>query len=551
MLKNLSVQNYALIDELELPLDKGLTTISGETGAGKSILLGALGLILGNRADLSTLRNQEKKCVVEGTFALRPALQSVLEEHDLDFEENSIFRREITPSGKSRAFVNDTPTTLAVLREISLHLIDVHSQHETLLLNDVDFQLGLLDSFAGNAQQLESYRIEYKKYRELSAEKRKLQEATAQDAGDTDYLQFLYEELEKAKLEEGEQQQLEEELEVLENAGEIQDGLSNSLHYLENPEGGINSQVQEISNLLNGLARYKGELNSAAQRLDSVRIELDDLRMELENQLAEIDFSPEHKNKLDERLSLILSLQKKHQVQSVQELLEKQSALEQRLEELSQINERKAKIDQELARQREKLQDEAGKLRASREKIAPELAKEVQGLLADLNMTDAQFNIDIVPGEEFTQRGADNVQFSFSANRGLSAKPLHKVASGGELSRVMLALKAIMSRSKGLPTIIFDEIDSGVSGGTAGKIGDILSSMSDNMQVLAITHLPQIAARGDAHLKVAKEFKKDAAVTSLQKLSGDQRKNEIARLLSGEKITDAALQNAESLLTGE
>lgn len=549
MLLQLTIQNYALIEELHLDLSDGLTTLTGETGAGKSILLGALSLILGQRADLSVLRNTQQKCIIEGTFKIDEKWRPFFEKHHLDFDTHTILRREITPAGKSRAFVNDTPAKLSILQTLSEHLIDVHSQHQTLLLNDTGFQLGLLDAFAKNEQELQNYKEVYQQYKKLIAEKDRITHQAKNPAADREYTQFLFDELEKAKLQPGESDALQKELEELEHVGEIQEGLSLALHLLQNPEQGVQEQINEAHAAVERASRFKGDIVPFAERLNSVRIELDDLRMELENRHGEIEYNPERKTKLDERWSHLLHLQQKHKVDTEQELLQRQKELNEQLQSLDSLQQRQAKIDAEIAQATAKVQDAALQLRKSRKKVAPQLAQKVKELLSSLNMQDAEFRIDIAERDNYRSTGKDEVLFAFSANKGVDVKPLQKIASGGELSRVTLALKAIMARTKGLPSIIFDEIDSGVSGGTAGKIGDILSDMGQYMQVIAITHLPQIAARGQEHYKVEKATSQGQVQTGITRLMEEQRNYEIARLLSGENITDAALQNARELLS--
>ena len=548
MLLQLTIQNYALIEKLHLELGEGLTTLTGETGAGKSILLGALSLILGQRADLSALRSKEKKCIIEGIFQVKDSWETFFEERELDFDPHTIIRREITPGGKSRAFVNDTPVNLKVLQTLSGHLIDVHSQHQTLLLNDTGFQLGLLDAFAKNEQERRHYLDRYKHYRELLREKERITGEAQSPATDREYTQFLFDELEKAKLQPGESEQLQQELEELDHAGEIQEGLGQALHLLQNPEQGAQEQINEAAAATERVSRFKSDLVPFAERLNSVRIELDDLRMELENRHGALEYDPERKAKLDERWSHLLHLQQKHQVGSEEELLQKQEELSEQLQNLDKLQERQAKIDAEIAEAEAKMQEAALLLRKSRKEVAPKLAAEVKNLLTSLNMADAEFYIEITERDNYTPSGKDAVVFAFSANKGMDTKPLQKIASGGELSRVTLALKAIMARTKGLPSIIFDEIDSGVSGGTAGKVGDILSNMGQYMQVIAITHLPQIAAKGKYHYKVEKMAVKGEMQTGISRLEGELRNREIARLLSGENITKAALQNAQELL---
>ena len=549
MLQELSVHNYALIDALELQLPEGFSTLTGETGAGKSIILGALGHILGSRAQLDALRDPTRKCIIEASFGL-PAqrFQSFFEERDLDYEHPTLIRREIAPSGKSRAFINDTPVRLDTLKELAPSLIDVHSQHENLLLQNTAFQLNLLDNFAENQPSLKAYQKEYKRYRELLTEQDQLRKAAGGPEVDVDYLQYLYDELAEAKLESGEQEKLETELERLEHAGEIQDRLSEAFQLANDEEYGASSAVQRMYQAIRSVVAYAPELKDLSERLESLTIEVEDLRQELETKNEEGAYDPGEKERLDQRLSKILHLQQKHQVSSVEELLEKQQAIEEKIQQYGTQEERRREIAELLETQEGSVQDAAIKLRKTREGVVEGLSKEINGLLKSLNLAQARLAISLYPQEQWSEHGADRLEFTFSANPGQSLRPLHKIASGGELSRVMLALKAVMARTKSLPTIIFDEIDTGVSGETAQKVASILAEMGEDMQVLSITHLPQIAARSQAQFKVYKETLKDEAQTRLQRLDPEERLQEVARLLSGENPSPAALANARELL---
>lgn len=549
MLKQLSVKNYALIDNLELGLDKGFSVITGETGAGKSILLGALGLILGKRADLSALRDDSKKCIIEGVFVIPAAHKTFFEENDLDYEEQSFIRREITPSGKSRAFVNDTPTTLAILQKLANLLIDVHSQHSNLLLADSQFQLKLLDDYSGNSAQRQEYLKAYEQLKLKRKELHSFTESIGREVNDIDYLKFLFSELSEAKLAAGEQQEIEDELSVLEHAEEISQNLAQALSSYESDEGGdvrngLLQMIQSVSELRN----YHTDYENLEERLNSSLIELDDIRSELENRAESVEHDPGRLEKLDQRLSQLLHLQKKHNLASEQELIGKRDELRAKLEDLEQYEDRKQQLEAEIEKTRKEALGKADELHNSRAGVLPAVEKNINSLLAGLNMPDARFSIQLNRQEQLTAEGNDKVVFSFSANKGMPQQPLTKVASGGEMSRVMLALKATMAEHSRLPSIIFDEIDTGVSGETAGKIGEILRQMGSRMQVLAITHLPQIASMGRSHYKVSKQSDAAKTRTEIKPLSADERLSELARLLSGEKITEAALANAKNML---
>ncbi len=548
MLQELHIRNYALIEALELSFDKGFSVITGETGAGKSILLGALALVLGKRADVKVLRNPAEKCIVEAHFLLDAALKGFFDEHDLDFERVSLLRREIAPSGKSRAFINDTPVTLNVLNALAFSLIDVHSQHETILLTDTGFQMALLDGFAHNAEVLSAYQKTYASYRELEDKIYELDAFAAKEAGDADYLQFLFDELEEAQLQEGEVEALEEELEALSHADEIKHKLSTVVQLLYTEELGAYTQAQQAQQQLASLAQLKGPYATLGERLNSLGIELDDMRMELEELAENTMADPLRAEQLSARLNKLFALQKKHQVSDVAGLLHKKEALEQKVLQLSTLEENRKALEKRHAESLERVKKQALVLSARRREAAEALSAEICGMLSRLNMPGAQLHMHLEHSDKFTRLGADQLLFKFSANKGQAVQALSKVASGGELSRVMLAIKAIMAKSKNLPTIIFDEIDAGVSGETAGSIGEILSTMGHMMQVVAITHLPQIAAKGKRHYKVLKETAAGQTHTRLIVLDEKQREMELARLLSGARISEAALENAREML---
>ncbi len=550
MLQHLSVKNYALIQQLDLEFKSGFSVITGETGAGKSILLGALGLILGKRADLKALRDPEKKCVVEGSFVLNAdRFRSYFEDNDLDFENPSIIRREILPSGKSRAFVNDTPVRLTVLAELADRLIDVHSQHQNLLLADHRFQLELIDSFVEDNQQLEAYQKLYGERRDILKKIEQLQQTTNNQLNDIDYLRFLYNELNEANLRAGEQEEIEEELKLLSSSEEISENLAAALGKLNDENGlGAMNQLAAVKGRMQQLARLHPDFEDISSRFNSLQIELEDLERELQSKTDWVEHDPEKLGKLDTRLSLLIHLQKKNKAENLGELISKRDELEAQLEMLENLDGKKEQLQQELDNKEQELSKQAARLTQLREKAANGIEKQISAVLQKLNMADASLKIELRPTAEFSSYGKDEIVFSFAANRGSQAQPLNKVASGGEMSRVMLALKSSMAQKSELPSIIFDEIDTGVSGETAGKIGDILKGMGQKMQVIAISHLPQIASQGANHFKVEKTSDEHHTYTSISQLNDDERVSELARLLSGAVVTPAALANAKNLL---
>ena len=549
MLSSISIKNYALINELHIDFSSGLSIITGETGAGKSILLGALGLVLGNRAELSTLKNTTKKCVVEAVVGIdKYNLKDFFETEDIDYEPNTILRREILPSGKSRAFVNDTPVTLSVLTLLRARLIDVHSQHQTLQVSDQQFQFQLLDAVASNDSNLTSYKSELAKY---ISEKKRLEEIQLAQREATlqyDYNAHLYNELLEAKLIEDEQELLEEKLEKINNVEEIKQNLSEALQLATDDTIGIQNLLYSLEQKLAKISMYSKEYQELSDRISIVKIELVDIIGEIETTNESVDFNPSEADQLNDRLQLIYNLQKKHYVNSISELLSIQSTLSEkvsRVENSEQLLAEQEAIVEEIAN---KLDIIALKISDARNKIIPKLSKQLENVLADLGMPHARFQIQNTLSENYYKNGKDVLQFLFSANKGGQYGELKKVASGGELSRVMLAIKKILSENSQLPTIIFDEIDSGVSGEISNKMAHIMSQMSQKMQVITITHLPQIAAKGNQHYKVFKEEVNNITTTNLKQLSEDERIVEIAEMLSGKNISDSALTHARELL---
>ena len=549
MLTQLSINNYALINQLAIDFSSGLSIITGETGAGKSILLGALGLVLGNRADLSSLKDTSRKCVVEAKVAIENYnLKAFFNEADLDYEVETIIRREILPSGKSRAFVNDTPVKLSVLNELRVKLIDVHSQHQTMQLSDNSFQFTILDALAKNQIELEKYEVHFKKLNQLRKEFQNLEESQKEANQKHDYNLHLFKELDEANIKDNEQEELEEKLEKLNNIEDIKLNLSDALEISENEEIGLQNLLNTLENRLSKISTFSKEYQNLSERITSIKIEFDDIVTELENANENVDFNPNEIEELNDRLQLIYNLQKKHYVNSNQELL---TILEELADKVSQVENAEETINnkrEEIEIVSKKLDTIALIITKNRTKAIPNLTKELETLLADLGMENARFSIKVKPITSYFTNGKDELSFLFSANKGGNFGELKKVASGGELSRIMLSVKKVLSANTQLPTIIFDEIDTGVSGEVSNKISAIMQQMSKNMQVIAITHLPQIAAKGNNHYKVFKKEIKGITTTNLKQLSTEERVVEIAEMLSGKDISDSALTHAKELL---
>ena len=549
MLTQLSINNYALIHQLSIDFSSGLSIITGETGAGKSILLGALGLVLGNRADLSSLKDTSTKCIVEAKVAISTYnLQDFFKEVDLDYELETIIRREILPSGKSRAFVNDTPVTLSVLNQLRIKLIDVHSQHQTMQLSDNNFQFAVIDAFAKNKERISSYHRGFVQLNQLKKELVELEKKQREAHQQYDYNSHLFKELTAADLKVDEQHLLEEKLERLNNVEDIKLNLSEALEISITDEIGIQSSVNNLENKLSKIAPFYKGYQNLLERITSVKIEIDDIVAELENANESIDFNPNEADEINDRLQLIYNLQKKHYVNSIEALLQVYEELSEKVLQVENADEVIANKQQEINIVSEKLDSIAATISKARNTSIPKLTKELENLLADLGMENARFSIHIKPTKNYFSNGKDALEFLFSANKGGNYGELKKVASGGELSRIMLSVKKVLSTSTQLPTIIFDEIDTGVSGEVSNKIAAIMQQMSHHMQVIAITHLPQIAAKGSSHYKVFKEEINGVTTTNLKQLSSEERIVEIAEMLSGKDISDTALIHAKELL---
>jgi DNA repair protein RecN (Recombination protein N) len=550
MIRSLSVSNYAIIEELEIQFSGGLTTITGETGAGKSILLGALGLILGNRGDAGVLKNKEQKCVVEGIFNFRnKKLDSFLASNEIDPDENIILRREISPNGKSRSFLNDTPVSLQVLKEAGDYLIDIHSQHENLDLNHNLYQLGILDAYSGSTGILDDFQLEYRTFTAILKELEALKANSLKSKAGLDFLQFQFTELEQAKFTTGEMQELEQNLELLSHAEEIKTSLYSVFQAISGEELNAVSLLKETENTLTRIEKFYPHATAIKQRIEACAIELRDISSEIERLADKTEVDPGSLEKIQERLNLLYSLLQKHRVNSIDELIKLRDEMDNRILELNSSEFRISDLEKEMAVQSEKMKVLASKLSAGRTKSIPAMERTIVELLVQLGIPNAQFKIQNQILSEPGLYGTDSVKFLFTANRKTDLQDIAKIASGGELSRLMLSIKSIISGSLGLPTIIFDEIDTGVSGEIAYRVGKIMKSMSADRQVFAITHLPQVAAKGDQHFLVYKDEKESGTRTEIKQLNKDERLVEIARMLSGEQTTDAALANARELLS--
>ncbi|HSH50274.1 MAG TPA: DNA repair protein RecN [Bacteroidales bacterium] len=549
MFQSLNVHNYALINELTIDFNKGLNIITGETGAGKSILMGALSLILGQRADTSVLKDKTKKCIVEAKFNIKPyRLKTFFDDNDLDYDDITIIRREITDNGKSRAFINDTPVNLSVLKNLSTYLVDIHSQHESLLLGDENFQMALVDSFAGHYALLHQYSEKYEEFHQVKSEYNRLINNAEKAKSDLDYLQFQYDQLEALKLNEGEQEELEEELEKLNHAEEIKLSLSKSFQLLNEEEFSILANLKEAKNNLSAIVKYLKESEDLNERMESAYIELQDIGNEIEQLNQSVEYDPSRIEFIRERLDSIYAQQQKHKVSTVSKLLQIKTNLETQIENINSYDFRSDELRQRLELRKNELIQLAQQISENRKQIIPELEHKVTRMLVLLGMLNAAFKIKQVPTEEFLPSGNEIIKFMFSANKNVIPEEIEKVASGGEISRLMLSLKSILVENKTLPTIIFDEIDAGTSGEIADKMGVIIKQMSSKMQVINITHLPQIASKADFHYLVYKKDNHQTTNTYIKLLNKDERVNEIAKMLSGKKLTDAAIQNAKVLL---
>ena len=538
-----------MIEDINMNLKPGFTIITGETGAGKSIMLGALGLLLGNRADYSSIKNPDKKCVIEGVFDISNyGLTNFFEKEDLDYEPKTIIRREILASGKSRAFVNDTPVTLSSLNNLGNYLIDIHSQHETLSLGNNDYQFQVIDTIADNEALNLEYRDALKELRNLQKREEILKEEQAQATKEYDYNVFLLNELDEAKLQPGMLEELETRYEELNNVEELTEQLNSAINNISQEEIGSLSTLKEVRNNLSKISRFSSNYESLHERVQSVIIELDDIHTELEAALENTEADPQELEKTNDKLQQIYNLQKKHNVLEIEELLTIAEDLRKQVAVSENADEALAEIASAIKKQQDDLSGIAKKLHARREKIIPSFVKETEAILSGLGMPNARLKISLEQGDKFFANGNDTLGWYLAANKGGSFKEIRKAASGGELSRIMLAVKSILAAQSNLPTIIFDEIDTGVSGDIAQKMGEILQKMGHSMQVLAITHLPQIAGQGSAHFKIFKEDTGEVTTTKIKQLEREERIDELAMMLGGNTISESARAHAISLL---
>ncbi|MCF7568190.1 DNA repair protein RecN [Sabulilitoribacter arenilitoris] len=550
MLTSLSIKNYALIDNLQVNFNNGLSIITGETGAGKSILLGGLSLILGKRADLSSLKDATKKCIIEAVFKVSNYnLKALFEAEDFDYEPLTIIRREILPSGKSRAFVNDSPVNLSSLQLLGERLIDIHSQHQTLQLTSNDFQFQIIDALANNNQLLQNYNTDLKTFKTLKSELQELLNFQAEAIKEHDYNTFLLNELVEANLVEGEQQSLEEEYETLNNIEGIKEKLSESYQLLSEEQIGVLTTLTTIKNNLQNISVFSSKYNELFNRVNSSLIDLDDVFSEIDMLQDNLEADPNRLEEVDSKLKTLHNLMQKHVASDVSELIKIKNELEEKVSIAESLDASIEEKQLEIKDKINQLKNISKQISNKRLKVIPQLKEQLQSILHSLGMPNAQFKIDIFyNGETFFANGQDELSFLFSANKGGNFSELKKAASGGELSRIMLAIKSVLSNYIQLPTIMFDEIDTGVSGEISNKMGDIMLQMSKTMQVFSITHLPQIAAKGHSHFKVYKEDVNEVTQTNLVKLNHDERIVEIAQMLGGTEMSSSAIAHAKELL---
>ena len=549
MLQQLNIKNYALIEDLSVDFTDGFSVITGETGAGKSILLGALGFVLGDRADTGVLFNKEMKCVVEAHFQLNGNnLQPLFDSNDLDFDKECIFRRELSPQKKSRAFINDTPVSLQVMKEIGSQLVDIHSQHDSLLLTDADFQLHLLDEIAQSQNLLVDYQTNYGVYNSLKRRLNELRETASKNIAENDYLKFQLDELQKVQLKEGEYAEIEQSLNVMENAEEIRSLLFSANGLLENSETAILPQLNELSSAMHRLKQLMPSSEELLQRIESTQLELKDIAYDLERIGDGAQFDEEKLQELQERFDLLSRLMMKHHVKEFEALIALRDELETKVNAFENIDQEIAQTESALKKQETLLRELASKLHALRMKAAKTFGDQVTDLARQLAMPHAMFQINVESMKDFSPTGLDQVRFMFSANKGIEVAELSKVASGGELSRLMLSIKSVVSQHNYIPTLIFDEIDTGVSGEVAAKIGGIMQGMGTSLQLISITHLPQVASKAAHHFFIYKDNEGARTQSHIKVLSTKERITEIAKMLSNDKVTPEALKAAEVLL---
>lgn len=552
MLKHLAISNYALIDSLSIAFDDGFSVITGETGAGKSILLGALGFVLGDRSDSSIMLDETKKCAVEATFVVdNERFKPFFEENDLDFEEELILRRELSPTKKSRAFINDTPVTTQQLKELGNQLVDIHSQHDSLLLTNSDFQLKIVDDAANNAPLLLEYQKVYNTYITLRNELRQLRDMSQKNVAENDFLAFQLDELLKADLQDDEYDEVSQRLELLENAEEVKTLLAQSLSTLSESELSILNQLNDLKSSVDKLRRYVPQAEQYSERLESTKIELKDIAQDLDSLQDSTQFDAASLNEIQERFDLLQRLMMKHHVSDYADLLKIREELQHKVGAFANIDEEIAQKEQELKKCEKELTKLADELSVKRKKVKVSFEKAVTEIIHQLKMPHGVFEIELSENSEyskFSESGKDNVRFLFSANKGIAPDDMSRVASGGELSRLMLAIKAVAAENNYIPTLIFDEIDTGVSGEVASKLGDIMQKMGESLQIVSITHLPQIASKAKNHFFVYKDESEQKTRSCIRLLSHDERVTEIAKMLSNDKITPEAIKAAEVIL---
>jgi DNA repair protein RecN (Recombination protein N) len=549
LITTLAIKNYALIEDIRVDLQEGLTIITGETGAGKSILLGALALILGKRADLSSVKVASQKCIIEGEFSIKNyGLQELFHNIDLDYDDQTIIRREILPSGKSRAFVNDTPVSLVQLQKLGAHLVDVHSQHETLSLSSENFQIEIIDVLAGNEPLLEAYSKKLEEFRNISETINTLKNDKERVAKELDYNTFLCSELVEADLKGLIQKELEDTFETLNNSEIIQESFSQIVQVLSDERIGTLETAKEARIVLGKIRGFSSQFEQYWDRLNSTIIELEDVFDGIEDLATSVEANPSKLLEINEKLQVLYKLQQKHGVATVAELIEIQDDLESKIDSVVNMDERLERLEKERSKFSDGVLKTGHLLHKQRQKAIPLLKNQLEAYLAELGLPNARFKFELIASENFRVNGTDSLELLFTANKGLSFGSLKKIASGGEMSRIMLSVKAILARYKKLPTIIFDEIDTGVSGEIANKMARIMGEMSNSTQLLSITHLPQIAAKGEYHIKVYKEDVNDVTRTRLRVLNEDERIVEIAQMIGGNSVTDAAIANAKELL---
>lgn len=550
MLRSLFIQNFVLIDSLDIRFDNGLAVMTGETGAGKSIIIGALSLVLGQRADGKSIQPGKEKCVIEALFDISSyQLESFFQEHDLEYDaKDCILRRELSASGKSRAFVNDTPVSLAILKELGGQLIDIHSQHQNLLLGDDRFQLKVIDVMADNEKRLSSYRQKYTHYQTLKKEKEFLLNEAQRAKQEEDYLRFQVTQLDEAHLNATEQEELEQEQETLSHAEEIKTSLFKITELLNGDQTNALQVIKEALATADGLERYFPKAKEIAERIRTAYIDLNDLVSDTNTLQEKMEYDPKRLDRVNERLDLIYSLQKKHHVSTVDELIALQRDYAEKLNQIIAFDEQIEQLTQQMDERYKELLQQGKELSERRKKASLKIAKLLEEKVAPLGMPNARFQIDFVTKEMPGSDGIDGITFLFSANKNVALQPVGQIASGGEISRLMLCIKAMIAGSTALPTIIFDEVDAGVSGDIADKMGNIMQELGENMQVITITHLPQVAAKGNTHYYVYKEDTADKTLTRIKQLNRDERIKEVARMLSGASLTEAALANARELL---